>query len=156
MKINFRHMRKILIFFMVFSLATLSFSDDYRKEIFQMVNAERTANGLPKLEIDERLNALADKKAKIMADEKNLSHTAGGYSSFSDLIKENNIKYWTVGENIASGWRTPKEVMEAWLASKGHRANILNPKFSHIGLGKAVDSDGKIYWVQLFIKERTE
>ncbi len=89
-----------------------------------------------------------------MADENNLSHTAGGYKSFSDIVKEGRIEYLAVGENIARNWKTPEEVMKAWLSSKGHRANILSKKFTNIGVGKAISQNGDIYWVQLFIKER--
>lgn len=149
--------KTLTLIFTIFLLSqTIAFSADknYKAEIIHMVNSARAERNLPPLEQDKRLNNLADKKAKIMAKEENLSHTAGGYNSFSDLIKEAGIKYLAVGENIARNWRTPEEVMEAWLNSSGHRANIMSKKFTKIGVGKAVNSKGDIYWVQLFIKER--
>ena len=54
------------------------------------------------------------------------------------------------GENIAMGQRTPKEVMNAWMNSKGHRENILNTSFDTIGVG-CYEENGTYHWVQLFI-----
>lgn len=146
----------LLISFFIFSIPSFSSVKSEKAEIIKMVNKERSKKHLPPLSEDRRLNSLADKKAKIMATENNLSHTAGGYNSFSDLIKEAHIEYLAVGENIARNWKTPDDVMKAWLNSSGHRANILNKKFTKIGVGKAVNSKGDTYWVQLFIKEKTK
>lgn len=153
MKKYFKGTRKFLILIFLLICTTISFSDNFREDIVQRVNIEREKIGLNPVIETEELDILADKKAKIMADEENLSHTAGGYKSFSEIFKEAGIEYITVGENIASGWKTNDEVMKAWMDSKGHRANILNEKFTHMGAGKAVsEKTGKIYWVQLFIK----
>lgn len=144
----------ILIFLFIFSITSFSSDKSEKKDIIKMVNKVRIEKNLPVLKENKKLNILANKKAKIMAKENNLSHTAGGYNSFSDLIKEANIEYLAVGENIARNWKTPDDVMKAWLNSSGHRANILNKKFTQIGVGKAINSKGDIYWVQLFIKEK--
>lgn len=152
MKKYFKHFKKFLVLISVFLFSTAAFADDYRDEIIKKVNAERKIEKLTPLEKDNTLNSLAQKKAEIMAEEGNLSHTAGGQKSFSEIFKENDIKYLAVGENIARNWKTTDEVMNAWLSSSGHRKNILNPKFTHIGVGKAVSKTGDIYWVQLFIK----
>ena len=144
----------MLIFLFSFSLSSLSFNVKDKNEIIKMVNSVRAEKNLPPLIENKKLNILADKKAKIMANENNLSHTAGGYKTFSDFLIENNVKFLAVGENIARNWKTPEEVMKAWLSSKGHRANIMSEKFTQIGVGKAISSNGDIYWVQLFIKPR--
>lgn len=144
----------MLIFLFSFSLSSLSSDVKEKNEIIKMVNSVRAEKNLPPLIENKKLNILADKKAKIMANENNLSHTAGGYKTFSDFLIENNVKFLAVGENIARNWKTPEEVMKAWISSKGHRANIMSEKFSQIGVGKAVSSNGDIYWVQLFIKPR--
>ena len=144
----------MLIFLFIFSITSFSSDRSEKKDIIKMVNKVRIEKNLPVLKENKKLNILADKKAKIMAKENNLSHTAGGYNSFSDLIKEANIEYLAVGENIARNWKTPDDVMKAWLNSSGHRANILNKKFTQIGVGKAINSKGDVYWVQLFIKEK--
>lgn len=144
----------MLIFLFSFSLSSLSSNVKEKNEIIKMVNSVRAEKNLPPLIENKKLNILADKKAKIMANENNLSHTAGGYKTFSDFLVENNVKFLAVGENIARNWKTPEEVMKAWLSSKGHRANIMSEKFTQIGVGKAISSNGDIYWVQLFIKPR--
>lgn len=144
----------MLIFLFSFSLSSLSSNVKEKNEIIKMVNSVRAEKNLPPLIENKKLNILADKKAKIMANENNLSHTAGGYKTFSDFLIENNVKFLAVGENIARNWKTPEEVMKAWLSSKGHRANIMSEKFTQIGVGKAISSNGDIYWVQLFIKPR--
>ena len=144
----------MLIFLFSFSLSSLSSNVKEKNEIIKMVNSVRAEKNLPSLIENKKLNILADKKAKIMANENNLSHTAGGYKTFSDFLVENNVKFLAVGENIARNWKTPEEVMKAWLSSKGHKANIMSEKFTQIGVGKAISSNGDIYWVQLFIKPR--
>lgn len=156
MKNSSKFFKKFLIGMLFFVLAGVSFADntDYRSEILRLVNIERKNANLPPLIEDKRLDTLAEKKANIMAREENLSHTAGGYKSFSDIVKEAGILYWNVGENIARNWRTPEEVMKAWMNSQGHRTNILSEKFTLIGIGKAVNEKGDIYWTQIFIKER--
>lgn len=152
MKKYFKHLKKILVLISVFLFSAAAFADNYRDEIIKKVNTERNIQKLAPLEKDNTLNSLAQKKAEIMAEEENLSHTAGGQKSFSEIFKENGIEYLAVGENIARNWKTTDEVMSAWMNSSGHRKNILNPKFTHIGVGKAVSKTGDIYWVQLFIK----
>ena len=144
----------MLIFLFSFSLSSLSSNVKEKNEIIKMVNSVRAEKNLPPLIENKKLNILADKKAKIMANENNLSHTAGGYKTFSDFLIENNVKFLAVGENIARNWKTPEEVMKAWLSSKGHKANIMSEKFTQIGVGKAISSNGDIYWVQLFINPR--
>lgn len=152
-------MRKFLITVLiaVFSFSAFSFGNEnesYRKQIVNLVNAQRQKAGLPKLTEDKKLNKLSDKKVQLMAEEGKLSHTAGGYSSLGEFVRDYGFKYWTVGENIARNWRTPEEVMKAWMESAGHRANILNEKFTHIGVAKTTAPNGDIYWVQIFLKYR--
>ena len=83
-----------------------------------------------------------------MHDKGYFSHTSPTYGSPFDMIKNFGISYRTAGENIARGQRTPLEVMDAWMNSAGHRANILNASFTQIGVGYV--SDGN-YWTQMFI-----
>ncbi|MNH43142.1 Cysteine-rich secretory protein family protein [compost metagenome] len=74
------------------------------------------------------------------------SHTSPTYGSPFDMMRSFGVKYSYAGENIASGQRTPQEVMTAWMNSAGHRANILNGNFTKIGVGYV---NGE--WVQMFI-----
>ena len=87
--------------------------------------------------------ALSPKTKAVM-----IAHTLG--NPF-EMIKNNGVSYRTAGENIAKGQKTPEEVMNAWMNSPGHRANILNPDFTKLGLGVAKDSNGTLYWSQMFI-----
>ena len=83
-----------------------------------------------------------------MHDNGYFSHTSPVYGSPFDMIKDFGISYRTAGENIARGQRTPQEVMNDWMNSSGHRANILNASFTQIGV--VYVSDGN-YWTQMFI-----
>jgi uncharacterized protein YkwD len=68
------------------------------------------------------------------------------------MLKSFGITFSAAGENIASGQRTAAEVMQTWMNSSGHRANILSSTYNQIGVGVARDSSGKLYWTQIFIK----
>ena len=63
------------------------------------------------------------------------SHTSPTYGSPFDMMKAYGISYKSAGENIAMGQRSPEEVVQAWMNSQGHRENIMNPNFTHIGVG---------------------
>ena len=138
----------VLIFILSFAI---SFSlEEYQKIILKGVNVEREKNHLKPLKIDNRLNKIAIVKAKDMAREKKMSHTSKKFGVTFNLIKKEGISYTKAAENIASGHKTPEFVTERWLKSKGHRKNILERDYRFIGIGKATDNDGKIYWVQIF------
>ncbi len=123
--------------------------EDFEAEVVRLVNIEREKNGLSALKSDnEKLNRAADIRAEELTT--SFSHTRpSGADCFTVLI-ERGIKYRAAGENIAYGYRTPAEVVEGWLNSPGHRANILAGSFTHIGVG--YNENGN-YWVQLFITE---
>ena len=77
------------------------------------------------------------------------SHTSPTYGSPFDMIKNFGISYQKAGENIAKGQKTPSAVVNAWMNSPGHRANILDPSYTKIGVG--YEKNGH-YWTQMFIK----
>lgn len=85
-----------------------------------------------------------------MAVNNYFSHTSPTYGSPFDMMKKFGISYTAAGENIAKGQRTPQEVVTAWMNSEGHRANILNKNYTHIGVG--FEENGYI-WTQQFIKK---
>ena len=120
----------------------------YEKEVVRLVNIERTSRGLSTLEHDWELSRVARYKSQDMKDNNYFSHTSPTYGSPFQMMKSFGITYRSAGENIARGQRTPQEVVTAWMNSSGHRANILNSSFTHIGVGY-VDS-GK-YWTQMFV-----
>lgn len=143
--------RKFFVILISIFLSTLSLGmENYQKIILKEVNVEREKNNLKPLKIDNRLNKIAIIKAKDMAREKKMSHTSKKFGVTFNLIKKEGISYTKAAENIASGHKTPEFVTERWLKSKGHRKNILERDYRFIGIGKATDNNGKIYWVQIF------
>ncbi len=144
--------RKIFIVLIFILSFVTSFSlEEYQKIILKEVNIERIKNNLKPLEINNHLNKIAVVKAKDMAKEKKMSHISKKFGTTFSLIKKDKIPYTKAAENIASGHKTPEFVTERWLKSKGHRKNILEEEYRFIGIRKAIDSNGKTYWVQLFI-----
>jgi|GEM_PF-365678 Cysteine-rich secretory protein family. len=119
----------------------------YAEEVLRLVNIERSKAGLSSLSTTNTLKAAADKRAQETAV--SFSHTRPDGSKFSTVLQEYGISYRTAGENIAYGQRTPQEVVNAWMNSSGHRANILNGNFNKIGIG-VYQKNGVIYWSQLF------
>jgi len=95
---------------------------------------------------------VAEKKAEDLRDNHYFDHNSPVYGSPFDMMKQFGISYTAAGENIAKGQRTPAEVMNGWMNSSGHRANILNSNFTEIGVGYVTDENGTGYWVQHFIR----
>ena len=86
-----------------------------------------------------------------MVNKNYFSHTSPTYGSPFDMMKKFNISYKAAGENIAKGQTSPAQVVNSWMNSQGHRENILSTKFTDIGIGVAKDSNGTLYWTQMFI-----
>ncbi len=118
----------------------------FKKEVLRLTNIEREKNGLSKLEyiyeFDNHANRRASEIVELFAHKR-----PNGESCFSGIDS-----YRTLGENIAGGQKSPKDVVEGWMNSKGHRANILNPDFTHLAVGCKYDQKSlyKYYWVQFF------
>lgn len=127
-------------------------SDDsvhaYVKEVIDLVNAERAKAGLSALTMDKQVQAAAQVRA--MECEQLFSHTRPNGTSFVTALQEQNVSYRRAGENIAWGQRTPQQVVTGWMNSEGHRANIMNPNFTTIGVGYYQNANGTNYWSQLF------
>lgn len=120
------------------------------EQVVSLVNKERAKAGLAPLTIDWELSRVAKYKSQDMHDKKYFSHTSPTYGSPFDMMKKFGISYKSAGENIAKGQRTATQVMDAWMNSSGHRANIMDAKFTHIGVGFVEDG---YYWTQMFIKK---
>lgn len=116
--------------------------------VTSLVNAARQDAGLSELELDADLCAAAQARAQEIAQ--SFSHTRPDGSSCFTILEEFGISYRAAGESIAMGQRTPEEVMDGWMNSSGHRANILNGTFTSIGVGYYVDGAGAAHWVQIF------
>ncbi len=120
----------------------------YEQEVVRLVNAERTKHGLDALTEDWELSRVARYKSQDMHDRGYFSHTSPTYGSPFQMIRAFGLSYRTAGENIAMGYATPAAVVNGWMNSEGHRANILNASYTKIGVGYV--SDGN-YWTQQFI-----
>lgn len=119
-------------------------------QVVSLVNQERQAAGLGSLKSDSKLAALAQQKAEDMAEKGYFSHTSPTYGSAFDMLKAADYSYRTAGENIAKGQKTAEAVMNGWMNSPGHRANILDSGYTKIGVGYATNGSGTPYWVQIF------
>lgn len=121
---------------------------DFESEVIRLVNEERRKNGLSPLQANWELSRVARYKSQDMRDKRYFSHTSPTYGSPFTMMQNFGIRYRSAGENIAMGQRTPAAVVNAWMQSSGHRANILNASFTEIGVGYVADGN---YWTQMFI-----
>ncbi len=120
----------------------------YEQKVVELTNQERAKNGLKPLALDTELSKVAREKSRDMQSKGYFSHTSPTYGSPFDMMKKFGINYSSAGENIAMGQPTPEEVVKAWMNSSGHRANILNSSYTHIGVGHVANGN---YWTQMFI-----
>ena len=131
---------------------TVNYSQ-YANEVLNLVNAHRAAEGVPALVLDENLCNAANMRSIEMDYGNYFEHARkDGSSCFSVLGQCGITSFRTCGENIAAGQRSPSEVVESWNNSSGHRANMINAKFTKMGLGYSDSGNGEYgtYWTQLF------
>ena len=103
--------------------------------VVERTNQQRARHGLPPLSVDPRLLSSARNHAAWMTNSRSLTHTTKA-----------------VGENIAMGQSSSAEVINSWMNSSGHRANILNPSYTRIGVAAYATPDGTIFWCQQFLR----
>lgn len=120
----------------------------YEQEVIRLVNEIRVQNGLHTLTYDWELSRVARFKSQDMKDNKYFAHNSPIYGTPFQMIKSFGISYRSAGENIAKGYANPQAVVNAWMNSSGHRANILNANYTRIGVGYVA---GGNYWTQMFI-----
>lgn len=133
-------------------ITTNKVQNSFEQEVLDLVNQERQKAGLSKLQWSDDLAKVAYNHSKDMSDRNFMSHTnPDGLSPF-DRMKNFGISYRTAGENIAAGQSTPQEVMKGWMNSEGHKKNILNANYTHLGVGY-YKGNGRYghYWTQCFI-----
>ncbi|MBS7299032.1 MAG: LysM peptidoglycan-binding domain-containing protein [Eubacteriales bacterium] len=121
---------------------------DFESTVVRLVNEIRVENGLKPLAEDWELSRVARYKSQDMKDNNYFSHTSPVYGTPFQMMKNFGIKYKSAGENIARGQTTPERVVNAWMNSSGHRANILNSSYTKIGVGYVKSGH---YWTQMFI-----
>lgn len=120
----------------------------YAQQVIDLVNDERSKAGLSAITEATDVSAAAAIRAQEITS--NFSHTRPDGTYYNTVLDQSGISYWGSGENIAYGQKTPAEVMNGWMNSQGHRANILNASYTKIGVAYYQNSNGVTYWVQLF------
>lgn len=124
------------------------------QQVLDLVNAERTSRGLVPVRFSAQLNAAGLAHTQRQADDGTIYHTdPRDGSSPGDRISRTGYRFSTWGENVAAGQRTPAAVVQAWMKSKGHCQNILNPAFTELGVGYV--TGGQYYnhfWTQNFAR----
>lgn len=121
-------------------------SSEFVQQVLDLVNQERTKEGLNILSLNSDLSKMALAKAQDMNNNNYFDHQSPTYGSPFDMMKTFGITYNAAGENIAKGQTTAEEVMNQWMNSPGHRANIMNSSYTEIGIGFYNNE-----WVQEFI-----
>jgi uncharacterized protein YkwD len=121
----------------------------FASDVIRLTNQQRANYGLPALTPNAQLTAAATAHAQTMARVGTLCHQAGG-TTLSGRVSAAGYSYGACGENIAYNYDTGPSVVQGWMNSPGHRANILNPTYRHIGVGYARDSQGHLYSAQVF------
>jgi uncharacterized protein YkwD len=124
----------------------------YVERVLDLTNAERQNAGLAPLSLSPELAESAQDYSQVLATSGCFAHTCGPVPDLVDRDAAAGYTGWSsIGENIAAGYATPQDVVAGWMASPGHRANILSPRFTEIGIGLA---DGAApygtYWTQEF------
>ncbi|NWF26578.1 CAP domain-containing protein [Streptomyces sp. PKU-EA00015] len=118
-------------------------------QVLALVNKERSAAGCGPVTANDRLTQAADDYSDVMADSGVMSHTGPDGSTMTSRVEAAGYAWSTLGENIAQGQPDAASVMDAWMNSPGHRANILNCSFEELGVGVHV-GDGGPWWTQNF------
>lgn len=124
----------------------------FQNRVVQLTNGQRAKHGLKPLRMNWELQRVARIKSEDMRNRNYFAHTSPTYGEPFDMIRNFGIWYNAAGENIAAGQQTPEAVVNAWMNSPGHKANILNGNFTEIGCGTALGGRYGVYWTQMFIK----
>ncbi len=123
----------------------------FQNEVVRLVNVEREKGGLKSLSVSAALTKTATLKSQDMVKNHYFSHTSPTYGSPFQMMQQFGISYRYAGENIAYGQTSPSQVMNGWMNSPGHRANIMSASYTQIGVGVARNSSGQYFWTQHFI-----
>lgn len=118
----------------------------YVLEVVELVNEERAKEGIAPVELDMTLCDAAQIRAQEA--KKSFSHTRPNGERCFTVLSEAGVSYRIAGENLGGHIKTPKRAVAAWMKSEGHRKNIMNPRFTYMGVGYV--SSGN-YWAQFFV-----
>lgn len=135
----------------IIHLPAIRSEDAFEDRFATLINRERQKNGLSPVQTDSKLSQVALYKSRDMRDAGYFSHRSPTYGSPDDMLKSFHISYSQAAENLAAGQMSFEEVVQEWLDSPVHRNNILNPSYTHMGVGYAKGGAYGTYWTQLFI-----
>jgi len=156
-------MKKMFSFLLVLSLLILiclpqsTFAYSYQgpeAELINLINAERAKSGTQPIAINWEVARIARYKSEEMKRHGLFSHESLVYGNPSEQLARFNVPHSIVGANIAMGHETPEEVLDAWLSSQSHHANLVNAEYTSAGAGLSVDDDGIHYWTLMLVKDR--
>lgn len=115
------------------------------------VNRERAAAGVGAVSMCASLQRAAQAHSTDQAQRSTMSHTGGDGSTLSVRADRAGYAGWRrLAENVAAGQPDVASVVGAWMRSPGHRANLLDGRLAHIGVGRVADTSGRLYWTQNF------
>ena len=124
---------------------------DWQTEMIVSVNAHRSASGLASLARCGALERAAQAHSEDQAATSTMTHTGSDGSNLRTRVERNGYAGWRgIAENVAAGQPDIATVMDSWMNSPGHRANLLNGSYTHVGVGRASDGNGANYWTQAF------
>lgn len=129
-------------------------------QVLALLNAERARAGCQPLSLDSRLMRAAQQHSEDMAVNNFVGHTGSNGSTLAQRANAVGYTWSALAENVAAGYATPEAVMAGWMRSDGHRQNILNCRYVHVGIGYVYQSDDAPlagmrypyyhYWTQVF------
>lgn len=131
------------------SVAPLKSIED---EVVRLINVQRANNGIQTLSSNWQAARVARTKSEDMINNNYFSHTSPIYGSPFKMLEAYGLRFSAAAENIAYGQRTAQEVVNSWMNSPGHRANILSSSYTHTGVGVAKKANGTLYFTQVFLK----
>ena len=121
----------------------------FEQRVIQLVNVQRALNGLSLLRYDARLDTASERHNTVQAQTRTMAHSGIGDGDPGSRIRATGFaNAW--GENVATGQRSAEQVVAEWMASPGHRRNILDPDFTRIGVAFGTDASGRTFWAQSF------
>lgn len=123
---------------------------DWKLEVARLTNIEREKAGVSILKYNDYIAAGAQIRSEELVV--SFSHTRPDGSRFFTVFDDPDFSYRYIGENLALGYKSPAEVVAAWMKSEGHRANLLSEKYSDIGIGITKGENGRYHWAQIFYK----
>ena len=119
--------------------------------VLDLTNIERQKAGLGPLALSTQLNDAAQGYSQVLASGACFEHTCGPVPRFENRVGQAGYNGWNaLGENIAAGYPTPEAVVAGWMSSPGHRANMLSPNFTEMGIGLVSGGKYGAYWTQEF------